>query len=125
MNNPMSTEVFEERSATSSGDSGEHLHWETALDRLELDVLLAERMLADPAGSHRPTHEPWDEPTLSGPIPADLVERAKALRDRQARVEAQLVQTVGSIGRQHRFADRVDRATGRGPGHAVFLDVEA
>ncbi|MDI6909275.1 hypothetical protein [Nocardioides sp.] len=121
----MSTDVFTERSVGRGGDSGEHLHWETALDRLELDVLLAERMLADPSRTDRLGHEPWDEPTLSGPIPADLVERARALRVRQARVEAQLTQAVGAIGRQHRFADRVDRATGRGHAYPVYLDVDA
>ena len=121
----MSTGMFADRASAPGSDAGEHLHWETALDRLELDVLLAERMLAEPARDHRLTHEPWDEPTLSGPIPADLVERARSLRDRQARVEAQRAQGVGDIGRQHRFAARVDRATGRGHGHAVYLDVEA
>lgn len=125
MNNPLRTDVFAEQDAARGGDSGEHLHWETALDRLELDVLLAERMLADPTRVDRLSHEPWDEPTLSGPIPADLVERALALRERQARVEAQLAQVVGDIGRQHRFADRVGRATGRDPDRAVYVDIDA
>ncbi|ABL80288.1 MULTISPECIES: hypothetical protein [unclassified Nocardioides] len=121
----MSTEAFADRATAPGSDGGEHLHWETALDRLELDVLLAERMLADPARTDRLTHDPWDEPTLFGPIPADLVERALALRDRQAQVEAQLRQAAGTVGRQHRFAERVDRATGRGHGYPVYLDIDA
>jgi hypothetical protein len=121
----MSTEVFADRATAPGSDSGEHLHWETALDRLELDVLLAERLLAEPTRSERLAHEPWDEPTLAGPIPADLVDRALALRERQAQVEVELARAAGVVGRQHRFADRVDRATGRGPGHAVYLDVDA
>lgn len=116
----MSTEAV----ARTSPGTDEHLHWETALDRLELDVMLAERTLADPSrGRH--LDEPWDEPMLAGPIPADLVERALAIRERQLRVEADLVQAVGTARRQHRFAARVDRATGRGPGRAVYVDLEA
>lgn len=105
-------------------DSSEHLHWETALDRLELDVMLAERTLADPSRD-RQIDEPWDEPMLAGPIPADLVARALEIRERQLQVEAQLVRAVGVARCQHRFADRVDRATGRGQGRAIYLDVEA
>ena len=121
----MSTEAFADRATAPGSDGGEHLHWETALDRLELDVLLAERLLADPTRTERLAHDPWDEPTLSGPIPADLVGRAVALRERQARVEAELRLAVGAVGRQHRFADRVDRATGRGNGYPVYLDIDA
>ena len=121
----MTTDVFTERASAPGSDSGEHLHWETALDRLELDVLGAERILADPSRDGRVGHEPWDEPTLAGPIPLDLVDRALELRERQLRVEADLTRAVGVVSRQHRFADRVDRATGRGHGQAVYLDVEA
>ncbi|HYF71430.1 MAG TPA: hypothetical protein VD864_01345 [Nocardioides sp.] len=105
-------------------DSSEHLHWETALDRLELDVMLAERTLANPSRNWL-IDEPWDEPMLAGPIPPDLVERALAIRERQLQVEAELVRAVGAARSQHRFADRVDRATGRGPGRAAYLDVDA
>ncbi|WP_036506599.1 hypothetical protein [Nocardioides sp. URHA0020] len=98
-----------------------HLHWATALDRLELEVILAERRLEDPS---RPAPEAWDEPLLEGPIPADLRERALALRERQQRVRVELTTMLGTIGRQHDFATRVDRAT-RVAGTAVFLDVTA
>ncbi|WP_296606030.1 hypothetical protein [Nocardioides sp.] len=116
----MSTDVV----GRNAPDLDEHLHWETALDRLELDVMLAERTLADPSRD-RHIGEPWDEPTLAGPIPADLVERALEIRERQLQVEAELARAVGVARCQHRFADRVDRATGRGAGRSVYLDVEA
>jgi hypothetical protein len=98
-----------------------HLHWATALDRLELEVILAERRLEDP---DRPPSDPWDEPMLSGPIPADLRDRALALRDRQQRVRVAMTTMLGTIGRQHDFANRVDRATRR-TGPAVYIDVTA
>ena len=62
--------------------------WEVALDRLELDVIMAERLLRTgqpptprPRGTTRP---------LDGPIPADLLARALELQRRQAVVEASL-----------------------------------
>jgi hypothetical protein len=104
-------------------DERHHLHWATALDRLELDVILAERRLEDPS---RPAPEPeaWDEPVLRGPIPADLRERALALRERQQRVRTAMTATLATLGRQHDFANRVENATRR-PVRAVYLDVSA
>jgi hypothetical protein len=98
-----------------------HLHWATALDRLELEVILAERRLEDPS---RPPQDTWDEPDLHGPIPADLRDRALALRDRQQQVQLAMTTLLGTIGRQHDFASRVDRAT-RQAGKSVYLDVTA
>lgn len=106
---------------TGTSEQRDHLRWETALDRLELDVVAAERMAADPA---QPAPPSWDEPALVGRIPAHLVERAVALRERQRRVEAAMATTLGALGRQHDFATRVDRAT-RAPGTSVYLDVTA
>jgi hypothetical protein len=100
-------------------DDRHHLYWATALDRLELEVILAELRLEDPT---RPAPETWDEPDLQGPIPADLRERAVALLDRQHQVRVAMTTLLGSIGRQHDFANRVDRATRR-TGQAVYLDV--
>lgn len=97
------------------------LHWETALDRLELDVILAERLLEDPT---RPLPEPWDEPRLAEPIPADLRERAVALAERQHRVQERLTASLASVGQQHAFAHRVEQATRR-PDTPVYLDLRA
>ncbi|GAA1137785.1 hypothetical protein [Nocardioides aquiterrae] len=98
-----------------------HLHWETTLDRLELDVILAERKLDDPTA---PDLEPWDEPNLAGPVPLDLVDRALAILARQRAVEARLAATAQGLRRHQDFASRVDRATARGA-QPVYLDMEA
>lgn len=103
------------------GEQRHHLYWETALDRLELDVLRAERMLDDATAEPL---ESWDEPQLAGPIPDDLVERALAIRARQEAVMAALAASLGDVRRQHEFAERVDRATGRAD-HPVYLDLDA
>jgi hypothetical protein len=106
--------------ATTDGERL-HLHWENALERLELDVLLAERGLAD---AEAPGLEPWDEPDLVGPMPADLVERARAILARQRAVREGMAVTVRGLRRHHEFATRVDRATAR-VGRPVYLDVDA
>lgn len=108
----------------STDDAGRHLHWESALDRLEMEVMLAERVLTHPEEPPQRA-EAWDEPTPIGSIPADLVERALAIRERQVRAEAALAEALGSVRRQHRFAERVDRATGRRTDHPVYVDVDA
>lgn len=98
-----------------------HLHWETALDRLELDVILAERKLDDASA---PELEAWDEPDLVGPMPADLVDRALAILARQRVVRDRLAATAQGLRRHQDFASRVDRATARGV-RPVYLDLEA
>lgn len=101
-----------------------HLTWETALEYLDLEVCEAERLLADPAGAGGVDLEPWDRARVAGAIPAALAARALAIHARQLQVEADLVAALGIARRQHRFADRVGRATGRS-GQAVYIDVQA
>ena len=98
-----------------------HLHWETALDRLELDVIRAERLVTDPDAAGL---EPWDEPELTGPLPRDLLARAVRLRARQQEIEAALEVRTGSLGRENAFAERVDRATRRAA-ESLYVDVDA
>ena len=105
-------------------DARHHLHWETALDRLELEVIYVERLLVDPDADHEAL-DPWDEPHLAGPIPDDLVERAIEIRARQERAERALSHVVDRTRRQHQFAARVDRATGGRSVPSVYLDVDA
>jgi hypothetical protein len=101
-----------------------HLHWETALDRLELEVLYVEKLIVDPTSEHEAL-DPWDEPQLAGPIPTDLVDRAVEIRTRQERAERALSNVLARTRRQHQFAARVDRATGGHSRPAVYVDVDA
>jgi hypothetical protein len=113
--------VVEHPLERSAGTERTHLHWETALDRLELDVILAERKLED---AEAPDLEPWDEPELVGPIPADLVDRARAILARQRAVRDRLAASAQDVRRHQDFATRVDRATAR-TSRPVYLDLEA
>ncbi|GAB6986972.1 hypothetical protein [Nocardioides pyridinolyticus] len=95
--------------------------WAAALDRLELDVSLAERRLTD---SDAPDPEPWSEPDLRGPIPEDLRPRARAVLARQQEVREQVAAAASSVRRQLDFTARVDRAV-TPPARPVYLDVDA
>ena len=98
-----------------------HALWESELDRLELDVLRAERLLK---GLHTLPAEPWDPPHAPGQMPHDLLPRAQDLLDRQARARADLQLALAAAQRQIAYGDRVTGATA-GPAEPVYLDVEA
>ena len=70
-------------------DRRRHLAWETALDRLELDVMLTERLLdrADGEPGRLPQLHPWEPPTGLGLMPERLLERARLVLARQAELQ--------------------------------------
>lgn len=96
--------------------------WETEIDRLELDVIRAERLLKGLATM--PT-EPWDPPVIPGQMPADLAARAQELLDRQERATARLTVALADAQRQISYADRVTDVSGRAIPAPVYLDLEA
>jgi hypothetical protein len=103
-------------------DNSVRADWEAELDRLEQHVTRAERLLR---GLAAPPVEPWAPPAIAGQMPADLVERAQDLLDRQDRVTEHLAGCVASAQRQIAFGDRVGVATGRPPAGPVYLDLDA
>ena len=96
--------------------------WECELDRLEIDVLRAERLLK---GLENIPAEPWAPPSIPGQMPADLALRAQALLDRQDRAVADLRSALASAQRQISYADRLTEATGQAPAVPVYLDLDA
>jgi hypothetical protein len=95
--------------------------WEIELDRLELDVVRAERLLKGLQGL--PT-DPWIPPAVPGRMPDDLVMRAQDLLDRQGRASKRLKESLSAAQQQIAYADRVTGSLGR-PAAPVYLDVEA
>lgn len=96
--------------------------WECELDRLELDVLRAERLLK---GLTSVPIEPWNPPSVPGQMPADLTRRAQDLLDRQERARAELGTALAAAQRQIAYGDRVADATGPAPSRPVYVDLEA
>ena len=96
--------------------------WEAELDRLELDVLRAERRLQ---GLSTLSAEPWTPPSIPYSIPGDLVERAQALLDRQQQTTAELGRALASAQKQIAFGDRVTEFARQAGADPVYLDVDA
>ncbi|WGX97858.1 hypothetical protein [Nocardioides sp. L-11A] len=99
--------------------------WAEALDRLEAHADHAELMLqGTPAGATGATISPWLPPAELGPLPNDLVPRARQLMARQQRLMAAIPSVLAGTRRQQQVTDRVGRATTLPP-TPVYLDVTA
>jgi hypothetical protein len=97
------------------------LAWEVALDRLELDLVVAERLVRS---GEAPVVEPWDVPAVDGPLPATLLPRALELQARQAVVEAALRDALSATSKQRALADRVN-APATGLVSSAYVDFTA
>jgi hypothetical protein len=91
--------------------------WSSALAELQLEVDLAEALLAS---DHLPPgRRAWVPPTGLGPLPAPLRARAEALLERQTEVARRLAEAA-SLARRHASAVQVLRADG--PARPVYVD---
>jgi hypothetical protein len=94
--------------------------WEAALDRLEMDVELAERLLV----SNTPVPpEPWEPPTLRGPMPEDLLPRARLLHERQLAAARDITLAASANRRQVALTARLTAVVP--PDVPVYLDITA
>jgi hypothetical protein len=98
-----------------------HEAWRAALDELEVDLATAEQTLRLDRISEQPRRA-WTPPSGLGPIPADLVVRARALRDRQLEVSRRLAESVALSRRQ---LDASRRLRQRAEAAPVYLDLPA
>lgn len=98
--------------------------WDQALADLELEVQHAEELLRVahlPAPQDVAQRAAWRPPADLGPLPASLVERARALHARQVDVARRLAEQA-AVSRRHLAAADVLRA--RPPATPVYVDVE-
>ena len=96
--------------------------WEAVLDRLELDLLVAERVLAT---GETVTPEPWEVPRVEGPIPTGLLPRAHDIARRQAELKVALAEALGTNNRPRAFTDRVTSSRDTGLVPAAYVDLNA
>lgn len=83
-----------------------HAQWVAELDRLEVNVQLAEAMLA----ANEPTLvdlPPWQPPAMRGPLPSDLEPRARLVLERQLAVAHVLAQRLTTTDRQRALTARI------------------
>lgn len=108
-------------SSASSAAAGWGAAWEGALAELELDVALAEQMLTlGHIAQDPPT--PWSPPSGLGPLPTEMVDRARTLLDRQLDVARRLAEAA-DLSRRHSRAVQAMRATA--PSVPVYIDTPA
>lgn len=96
-----------------------HQAWVAALDVIELDVKRAEELLRSNS-AEIPELIPWTPPTGIGALPLSLLDRVKALHERQIEVSAVLVSTMVGNRKQSAFADAMDST--RPAARPVFVD---
>lgn len=96
--------------------------WQLELDRLELDVMRAERAFATD-GMLRT--DAWEVPSLAGPVPEDLRVRATELLARQQELLVRLAERLGATHRQQAVADNVGRVSARDRSRPVYFDISA
>ena len=95
--------------------------WGDALSALELDVDLAEQMLALGHLAQDPP-DPWAPPAGLGPMPLTLVDRARTLLDRQIAVARQVAEAA-DLSRRHSRA--VEAMRTQPPSSPVYVDTPA
>ena len=105
----------------TSGDAA----WVAVLDRLERDVEIIERfVLAAEPNAVPPAAEPWDAPTVDGPIPPELLDRAVEIQRRQRVARAALASAMDKARAQQPQVRRSGTAAGR-PAAPAYVDVSA
>ncbi len=98
--------------------------WVEALDELELTLDAAERLLA--AGHEEAKVPAWTPPTIPGPLPTELVDRAGALLERQRTVIAATAAALTGTRRQLELHDKLSGLSGaRQAARPVYVDLTA
>lgn len=103
------------------GGDPHHDAWQVDLDRIELDVLRAERALDN--GSELRV-DAWDVPGNHGLIPPDLRERAESILVRQQAVMERIAERLGVTLRHQGVLDRVGLGSSLN-NIPLYLDVSA
>jgi hypothetical protein len=96
--------------------------WANVLDELEASVIVGEQTLL--TGATLTDLAPWDRPTGLGPIPPELIGRARDLAERQRRVLSELPGAMVRVRRQLDLTRKIGSATApRRP--SVYIDQRA
>lgn len=103
------------------GTDPRHEAWQVDLDRIELDVLRAERALD--SGAELKT-DAWDVPGNHGAIPDELLERAQEILARQLAVMDRIAEQLGINLRHQSVIEKVGLGSNLS-NVPVYLDVSA
>lgn len=98
-----------------------HATWVAELDRLEIDVELAEAMLAADRALELTPPAPWSPPAMRAPMPSDLEPRARLVLERQLAVAYRMTERLTETGRHRRLTQAI-RNTAQ-PDVPVYIDL--
>ena len=110
-------------SSTVLADPGEDFRaaWVAELDRLEVDVELAEAMLAADRAAELAPLDPWSPPEMRAPLPSDLEPRARLVLERQLAVAYRMTERLTENSRHQRYTQAI-RDTAQ-PDVPIYLDL--
>ncbi len=98
-------------SAGHVSDEDRRAEWASVLEEMEVEVLDAERSIrgnrAEEIAAWGRRMEDWTPPTVLGPLPVDLRERAARLLQHQLAVAEELVERITQSQRQRDVAARM------------------
>ena len=100
-----------------------HAAWVVELDRLEVDVELAESMIAADRALELERLAPWSPPVMRGPLPSDLEPRARLVLERQLAIAYRMTERLTETGRHRRLTQAI-RDTAE-PDIPIYLDLNA
>lgn len=99
--------------------------WTEVLDRLERDVEATEQLArATSTPLVAPEPSPWQPPYLDGPLPDELLGRAREIHERQTRAKAVLAAALEQ-SRVQQQTGRAGRTVATAPAAAAYVDVSA
>jgi hypothetical protein len=99
--------------------------WAEVLDRLERDVEVTEQLVrAASTPIVAPEPVAWQPPVLDGPLPDELLGRAREIHQRQTRAKAALSAALAE-SRAKQQAGRSVRPAAAAPAAAAYVDVSA
>jgi hypothetical protein len=97
--------------AAHAPDEDRRAEWASVLEEMEVEVLDAERSIrgnrAEEIAAWGRRMEDWTPPTVLGPLPVDLRERAARLLQHQLAVAEELVERITQSQRQRDVAARM------------------
>jgi hypothetical protein len=99
-----------------------HASWSAVLDGLESSVIASEELLR--SGQQYADLEPWTAPSDLGPLPAELVERARAIAERQQSVLAQMPAALERTHRQWELTRKITESTATRQA-SIYIDATA
>ncbi|HCB04003.1 MAG TPA: hypothetical protein PLZ93_13670 [Nocardioides sp.] len=115
--------VLEPYSAAADSAASRHEAWQVALDRIELDLIRAERALDTGTGLAR--LDEWEVPDYYGPIPVSLRPRAEEILARQRQTVRRLSEQLGVNAQHQAFVGGASTHSAPTADVAIYVDVNA